>query len=81
MHDVHKVFEAFMSPGAVTEKLHLFVAEYEATMRVGDGGGLAEEGEDIEVLELPIDTALAMISDGRMPASAINSNSRCSAGP
>jgi nudix-type nucleoside diphosphatase (YffH/AdpP family) len=66
LHDVHKVFEAFMSPGSVTEKLHLFVAEYEATMRVGDGGGLAEEGEDIEVLELPIDTALAMISDGRI---------------
>jgi len=66
LHDVHKVFEAFMSPGSVTEKLHFFVAEYEATMRVGDGGGLAEEGEDIEVLELPIDTALAMISDGRI---------------
>jgi nudix-type nucleoside diphosphatase (YffH/AdpP family) len=66
LHDVHKVFEAFMSPGSVTEKLHFFVAEYEATMRVGDGGGLAEEGEDIEVLELPIDAALAMISDGRI---------------
>jgi nudix-type nucleoside diphosphatase (YffH/AdpP family) len=66
LHDVHKVFEAFMSPGSVTEKLHFFVAEYEATMRIGDGGGLAEEGEDIEVLELPIDTALAMISDGRI---------------
>jgi nudix-type nucleoside diphosphatase (YffH/AdpP family) len=66
LHDVRKVFEAFMSPGSVTEKLHFFVAEYEATMRVGDGGGLAEEGEDIEVLELPIDSALAMISDGRI---------------
>ena len=64
LHDVRKVFEAFMSPGSVTERLHFFVAEYEATMRVGDGGGLAEEGEDIEVLELPIDAALAMISDG-----------------
>ncbi len=50
-----KVFEAFMSPGAVTEKLHFFVAEYDAAMRIGDGGGLADEGEDIEVLELPID--------------------------
>ena len=66
LHDVRRVFEAFMSPGSVTEKLHFFVAEYEATMRVGDGGGLAEEGEDIEVLELPIDSALAMISDGRI---------------
>jgi nudix-type nucleoside diphosphatase (YffH/AdpP family) len=66
LHDVRKVFEAFMSPGSVTEKLHFFVAEYEAAMRVGDGGGLADEGEDIEVLELPIDQALAMISDGRI---------------
>jgi nudix-type nucleoside diphosphatase (YffH/AdpP family) len=64
LHDVRKVFEAFMSPGAVTEKLHFFVAEYEAAMRIGSG--LAEEGEDIEVLELPIDSALAMISDGRI---------------
>ncbi|HEX7923908.1 MAG TPA: GDP-mannose pyrophosphatase [Bradyrhizobium sp.] len=63
---VRKVFEAFMTPGAVTEKLHFFVAEYDAAMRVGDGGGLADEGEDIEVLELAIDDALAMISDGRI---------------
>ena len=64
--DVQKVFEAFMSPGAITEKLHFFVAEYEAGMRVGSGGGIASEGEDIEVLELPIDAALAMIGDGRI---------------
>ena len=63
---VQKVFEAFMSPGAITEKLHFFVAEYEAGMRVGSGGGIASEGEDIEVLELPIDQALAMIGDGRI---------------
>jgi nudix-type nucleoside diphosphatase (YffH/AdpP family) len=63
---VRKVFEAFMSPGAVTEKLHFFVAEYESEMRVGSGGGLASEGEDIEVLELPIDQALTMIGDGRI---------------
>ena len=66
LHDVHKVFEAFMSPGAVTEKLHFFVAEYEPEMRVGAGGGLAHEGEEIEVLELSIDEALAMIADGRI---------------
>jgi len=66
LHDVRKVFEAFMSPGAVTEKLHFFVAEYDSAMRIGDGGGIAEEGEDIEVLELSIDQALAMISDGRI---------------
>jgi len=64
--EVRKIFEAFMSPGAVTEKLHFFVAEYEATMRVGSGGGNASEGEEIEVLELPIDEALAMIGDGRI---------------
>lgn len=63
---VRKVFEAFMTPGAVTEKLHFFVAEYDAAMRISDGGGLADEGEDIEVLELAIDGALAMISDGRI---------------
>ncbi len=64
--EVRKIFEAFMSPGAVTEKLHFFVAEYEASMRVGAGGGIADEGEDIEVLELPINSALAMIADGRI---------------
>ena len=63
---VTKVFEAFMSPGAVTEKLHFFVAEYQPAMRVGSGGGLADEGEDIEVLELAIDEALTMIADGRI---------------
>ena len=66
LHDVRKVFEAFMSPGSVTEKLHFFVAEYEAAMRVSSGGGLPEEGEDIEVLEPSIDEALAMIADGRI---------------
>ena len=66
LHDVHKVFEAFMSPGVLTEKLHFFVAEYEPEMRMGDGGGLADEGEDIEVLELAIDEAIAMVADGRI---------------
>jgi nudix-type nucleoside diphosphatase (YffH/AdpP family) len=66
LHDVHKAFEAFMSPGAVTEKIHFFVAEYEPHMRISAGGGLAHEGEEIEVLELKIDEALAMIADGRI---------------
>lgn len=66
LQHVHKVFEAFMSPGAVTEKLHFFVAEYDPSMRVSAGGGLEHEGEDIEVMELPIDEALAMIADGRI---------------
>jgi len=64
--DIRKVFEAFMSPGSVTEKLHFFVAEYQHDMRVGSGGGNPDEGEDIEVLELPIDEALAMIGDRRI---------------
>jgi nudix-type nucleoside diphosphatase (YffH/AdpP family) len=66
LHDVTFVFESFMSPGAVTEKIHFFVAEYEPHMRISAGGGLAHEGEEIEVLELGIDEALAMISDGRI---------------
>ena len=64
--EIRKIFEAFMSPGSVTEKLHFFVAEYDPSRRIGRGGGIAAEGEDIEVLELPIDQALAMIGDGRI---------------
>jgi nudix-type nucleoside diphosphatase (YffH/AdpP family) len=64
--EIKKIFEAFMSPGSVTEKLHFFVGEYEPKMKIGGGGGLADEGEDIEVLELPIDQTLAMIGDGRI---------------
>jgi nudix-type nucleoside diphosphatase (YffH/AdpP family) len=64
--EIRKIFEAFMSPGAVTEKIHFYVAEYDPSMRVGSGGGIASEGEEIEVLELPIDQALAMIGDGRI---------------
>jgi nudix-type nucleoside diphosphatase (YffH/AdpP family) len=66
LHEPRKVFEAFMSPGALTEKIHFFVSEYEPGMRVGLGGGLAHEGEDIEVIEPTIDEALAMIADGRI---------------
>jgi hypothetical protein len=55
-----------MSPGSVTEILHFFVAEYDASMRIGDGGGHPDEGEDIEVLEPTVDEALAMIADGRI---------------
>ncbi|WP_338770950.1 NUDIX domain-containing protein [Massilia sp. METH4] len=63
---VQRVFDAFMSPGSVTERLHFFVAEYESGQRAGDGGGVAAEGEDIEVLELDIDEALSMVADGRI---------------
>ena len=64
--DLVFVFDAYMSPGSVTEKLHFFVAEYDASMRVSDGGGLADEGEEIEVMELGLGDALAMIADGRI---------------
>jgi nudix-type nucleoside diphosphatase (YffH/AdpP family) len=66
LRDIKKVFEAYMSPGSVTEKLHFFVAEYQPDMKIGSGGGNPDEGEDIEVLELAIDEALAMIADGRI---------------
>ena len=59
-----KVLEAYMSPGSVTEKLHFFVADYEPRDRVSDGGGDAAEGEDIEVIELPLASALHMIASG-----------------
>lgn len=63
---IRKIFECFMSPGSVTEKLHFFVAEYDAAVRVGDGGGLESEGEEIGVLELPFDEAMAMIERGEI---------------
>ncbi len=66
VHEVRKVFELFMSPGSVTEKLHLFVAAYAPKDRAGTGGGIAGEGEDIEVLELAFDEAMAMVADGRI---------------
>lgn len=64
--EIRKIFECFMSPGSVTEKLHFFVAEYDAAMRVGEGGGLESEGEEIGVLELPFDEAMAMIERGEI---------------
>ncbi|MES2150224.1 MAG: NUDIX domain-containing protein [Pseudomonadota bacterium] len=63
---VEKLYEVFMSPGSVTERVHFFIAEYEPRQRVGDGGGLAEEGEDIEVLELDMHAALAMVTSGEI---------------
>ncbi|WP_449720097.1 NUDIX domain-containing protein [Curtobacterium sp. 458] len=61
-----KVFDAFMSPGSVTERVHGYVGAYTPADRVEDGGGVEDEGEDIEVLELPVDDALAMVDDGRI---------------
>ena len=64
--EVIHVFDAFMSPGSVTERLHFYAAPYSAETRRNDGGGLAHEGEQITVVELGIDDALAMIEDGRI---------------
>jgi nudix-type nucleoside diphosphatase (YffH/AdpP family) len=61
---VQKVFEAYMSPGSVTELLYFFVAEYSKEMKIGDGGGLEEENENIEVLELPFSQAITMVNNG-----------------
>jgi nudix-type nucleoside diphosphatase (YffH/AdpP family) len=58
------VFHCFTSPGAVTERLYLFVANYDSTAPRAAGGGHAHEGEDIDVLEVTLDRALAMIADG-----------------
>ncbi|UFH32777.1 GDP-mannose pyrophosphatase NudK [Chryseobacterium sp. C-71] len=63
---VEKVFEAYMSPGSVTEILHFFIAEYSSDMKITNGGGLEEEGEDIEVLEIDIEKALQMIDSGEI---------------
>jgi len=61
---VEKIFEAYMSPGSVTEILHFFIAEYSDDMKINDGGGLEDEGENIEVLQLPFDETLSMIDNG-----------------
>lgn len=63
---VEKIFEAYMSPGSVTEILYFFVAEYNKKMKVTEGGGLEEESENIEVLELPFTEALGMIKTGEI---------------
>ncbi len=63
---VRKVFEAYMSPGSVTEILYFFVAEYSKEMKTGVGGGLVDDQENIEVLELPFGEALQMIANGQI---------------
>lgn len=63
---VRKIFDAYMSPGSVTEILHFFIAEYTHDMKVSDGGGLAEEQENIEVLELNAEEAYKMIDNGQI---------------
>ncbi|HTJ49733.1 MAG TPA: GDP-mannose pyrophosphatase NudK [Cyclobacteriaceae bacterium] len=64
--DVRKIFEAYMSPGSVTEILYFFVAEYSKNMKVSDGGGAEHEQENIQVMELPFFQALQMIDTGEI---------------
>lgn len=61
-----KVFEAYMSPGAVTEILHFYLGTYSDQQREGEGGGLDEEQENIEVLEVPLEKAMQMIRSGEI---------------
>lgn len=63
--EVRHVFDAYMSPGSVTERLHFFAAPYDGARAAPDaGGGIAVEGEDIAVVELPFAEALALIRSG-----------------
>lgn len=64
--NVKKVFESYMSPGAVTEIIYFFVAEYNNQMKVSDGGGLASEHEEITILEIDFQNALKMIHTGEI---------------
>lgn len=64
--EVRKIFEAYMSPGSVTEILHFFIAAYSRSMKVNEGGGVDHEEENIEVLELGFDAALKMIETGEI---------------
>ena len=63
---INRVFEAYMSPGSVTELLYFFIAEYSKEMKVSEGGGLEEDQEEIEVLELPYVKALEMVNTGEI---------------
>ncbi len=66
IREVRKVYEAYMSPGSVTEILHFFIAEYSKDMKLGEGGGLEQEEENIEVLELGFDEAMRMTANGEI---------------
>lgn len=66
IHNVTRIFDAFMSPGSVTERVYFFVAEYDEDSHIDNGGGLHSDGEDIEVLELNFHQALHMIETGEI---------------
>lgn len=66
LSSVRKVFESYMSPGAVTEILYFFVGEYDVSMKVSSGGGLDQEHEEIDVIEIPFEQAYLMIETGEI---------------
>ncbi|GAA4969910.1 NUDIX domain-containing protein [Algibacter aquimarinus] len=66
LKSVKKVFEAYSSPGVMTEKMYFFVGEYTDDMKVNEGGGLDSEHEDIEVLEIPFQEATKMLNNGQI---------------
>ena len=66
MRDVRRLYACYMSPGSVTERLWFFVADYRPEDRISDGGGHPHEGEDIEVIEMTLDTALELIAKGEI---------------
>lgn len=66
INKVQKIFSAYMTPGAVTENLHFFIGEYSDEMKIHDGGGVEQEQEEIEVLEIDFETSLKMIENGEI---------------
>ncbi|MFH6769424.1 NUDIX domain-containing protein [Gaetbulibacter aquiaggeris] len=66
LKSVKKVYEAYSSPGVMTEKMHFFIGEYSNNMKVNAGGGLESEHEDIEVMEIPFKEAIEMLNSGKI---------------
>ncbi|NJC27431.1 nudix-type nucleoside diphosphatase (YffH/AdpP family) [Lewinella antarctica] len=63
---VEKIFEAYMSPGSVTEIIHFFIAKYDESLKKSDGGGVQEETEEIEILEMDFDDAMRRITSNEI---------------
>src|SRR5690606_27728327 len=66
IEDAEKVFEVYVSPGAVTELMYLYVAEYSPEMKLSKGGELHEDNENIQNIELPFEVALKMVASGEI---------------
>jgi nudix-type nucleoside diphosphatase (YffH/AdpP family) len=66
INEIKKIFEIYMSPGSVTELIHFYVAPYDEAMKVNQGGGNSSEQENIEVIELSLNDAFAMVESGQI---------------